>query len=165
MKLVVCGIEQHGEGLLTSTKLFLLLKEEMKKTRKGEEKKDKKSMLEEQKGEMQFLTNEMLIPLDWMLFCILTLRPGVICPVAFLRQAQDAAETGDFETLADLSRADASPVAKVLSAACEQYIPGRPLDLPALRQSMEEEGARQVGRLWGSVYIPNLSHPVPLPVL
>jgi biopolymer transport protein ExbB len=84
-----------------------------------------------------------------VLFCILTLRTGIICPVAFLRQAQDAAEAGDFETLADLSHADASPVAKVLSAACEQHLPGRPLDPPALRQSMEEEGARQVSRLWG----------------
>jgi biopolymer transport protein ExbB/TolQ len=74
-------------------------------------------------------------------------RPGEFA--ALDEKMREAAEAGDFETLADLSHADASPVAKVLSAACEQRLPGRHLDLPALRQSMEEEGARQVSRLWG----------------
>ena len=82
-----------------------------------------------------------------ILFYCLTLRKNVLAPVKFIRAAQDAAETGDIERLRELATANGSIAAKIVSSACEAYDDGP----EAMRNAMEEEGARQVALLWSRI--------------
>jgi biopolymer transport protein ExbB len=78
------------------------------------------------------------------------MRSAALCPGDFLRKAQDAADSGDLEALAELAANDNRPLAKILAATCE--VAGEDgIDAVALQKVMEEEGSRQMSRLWSRI--------------
>ncbi|MCQ2397321.1 MAG: MotA/TolQ/ExbB proton channel family protein [Lentisphaeria bacterium] len=82
-----------------------------------------------------------------IVFYCLALRKNVLAPVKFVRAAQDAAEAGDIERLRELANGNSSSAAKIVASACEAYDDG----IDAMRNAMEEEGARQVALLWSRI--------------
>lgn len=83
-----------------------------------------------------------------IIFYLLTMRAGLVCPAAFVKEAEDAAESGDIETLRLLCQENSSAIAKVIGTAIEHCTDNLPANYEAVRDAMEEEGARQAGLLW-----------------
>lgn len=83
-----------------------------------------------------------------IIFYLLTMRAGLICPATFVKEAEDAAESGDIATLRQLCQESNSAIAKVIGNAIEHCSENLPTNYEALRDGMEEEGARQAGVLW-----------------
>lgn len=88
-----------------------------------------------------------LVAVMLIVFYCLTLRRNVLAPAKFIRDAQDAAESGDVERLRELTASDSSTASKIIGAACEAYNDGQ----EAMRSAMEEEGSRQVALLWSRI--------------
>lgn len=83
-----------------------------------------------------------------IIFYLLTMRAALVCPPAFVQEAEDAAESGDIETLRQLCQDNGSAIAKVIRSAIEHSSDNLPANYEAVRDAMEEEGARQAGLLW-----------------
>lgn len=89
-----------------------------------------------------------IIAVGLTIFFLLTFRAGMICPRPFINEAMRAAEEGDQEALQSICTTDPSPAARILAAATEQIAMGDSVDYMAMRDAVEDEGARQASGLW-----------------
>ena len=113
-------------------------------------------------GLMYVLVFLSLVAVCLIIFYLLTMRSSVICPKDFLRKAQDAADAGDVDALAELAASENTPLAKILSGACE-VLQEEGADQAALQKAMEEEGSRQMSRLWSRIqYLTDLGTIAPM---
>lgn len=87
-----------------------------------------------------------------VVYFLFTLRGARIAPAGFVRKVQVGFKTGDLEGVRELCAGHSSPVAALASAAVE-YLDraGDDADSELLRQVVEGEGVRQVGRLQSQV--------------
>jgi len=83
-----------------------------------------------------------------ILYYFLTIRGGALYPKAFMRQAEDAAAVGDADALRTLCAENDSAAARILGAAAEHVIGDAAANYTAVRDAVEDEGARQAGVLW-----------------
>lgn len=83
-----------------------------------------------------------------VIYFLLSLRASVLMPGSFVEAASEAARDGDVEALRTACRNSSSAASKVMSAATEQMeVTGR-TDYLAVRDAVEDEGARQASALW-----------------
>lgn len=87
-----------------------------------------------------------------VVYFLFALRPGRIAPASFVSKARVGFKANDLEGVRTLCAGNASPVAALASAAVE-YLDraGDEADSEMLRQVVEGEGVRQVGRLQSQV--------------
>lgn len=97
---------------------------------------------------MRFIVALSFVALFLILYYLLTVRSGALYPKAFLRQAEDAAAAGDADALRALCADNDSAAARVLAAAAEHVIGNAAASYSAVRDAVEDEGARQAGILW-----------------
>lgn len=83
-----------------------------------------------------------------VIFFLFTFRIGVLCPKAFVADAQEAAGDGDLDALRAACAADGSPASRILKAATEQLAISETLEYMAVRDAVEDEGGRQANALW-----------------
>jgi biopolymer transport protein ExbB len=89
-----------------------------------------------------------IIALGLTIFFLLTFRAGMIFPRPFMNEAMRAAEEGDREALQSICTTDPSPAARIIAAATEQAAVTDNADYMAIRDAVEDEGARQASGLW-----------------
>jgi biopolymer transport protein ExbB len=97
---------------------------------------------------MQVIIALSFVALFLILYYFLTIRGGALYPKAFLRQAEEVAATGDAEALRTLCNEDDSAAARVIGAAAEHVVGDASASYSAVRDAVEDEGARQAGILW-----------------
>ena len=83
-----------------------------------------------------------------VLFFLFSLRAGALFPRSFIREAEDAAEEGDVEALEALCQENGSAAARIIGSAAEQIAGEQRADYMIVRDAIEDEGARQAGKLW-----------------
>ncbi|MBN1865154.1 MAG: MotA/TolQ/ExbB proton channel family protein [Victivallales bacterium] len=96
-----------------------------------------------------------LVALSFIALCLvfyylMSLREKVIVPPVFIRQAEEAIAAKDFELLSRICRDNDSPAAKIISAGTEIFIRSSN-NYMMIRDAVEDEGARQAGRLWHKI--------------
>jgi biopolymer transport protein ExbB len=82
-----------------------------------------------------------------IVYYFLTIRGGALYPTSFLRQAEDIAATGDAEALRTLCGENDSAAAQIIGAAAEHVVGDASASYAAVRDAVEDEGARQAGVL------------------
>jgi biopolymer transport protein ExbB len=97
---------------------------------------------------MQVIIGLSVVAFFLILYYFLSIRGGALYPKAFLRQAEDVAATGDAEALRTLCSENDSPAAKIIGAAAEHVVGDAAANYAAVRDAVEDEGARQAGFLW-----------------
>ncbi len=109
---------------------------------------------------MYVLVGLSFVAVGLILYYCFSLRRTVLAPAKFLRQAQDAAESGDYDALEELSKKDGSMAAKVVLACLQARADGGE---DAVVGAMEEEGSRQFSLLWNRVqYLLDVSSIAPM---
>lgn len=83
-----------------------------------------------------------------VVFYLLTLRSGMLYPKQFMLEAESTAEEGDFEALQALCIKKDSAAAVILASAADQALASNKPDYKLIRSAIEDEGARQAGKLW-----------------
>lgn len=83
-----------------------------------------------------------------VLFFLFTLRKGNLFPKKLLREAQAAADEGDFEALEAICENQGSAAARIIHAAAEHVVSDPRAEYTVVRDALEDEGARQAGVLW-----------------
>ncbi len=103
-----------------------------------------------QKGGMPMLVIAALsiVAFFLILYYFLTIRGGALYPKTFLRRAEDAAAAGDADALRTLCAENDSAAAHILGAAAEHVIGDTAASYSAVRDAVEDEGARQASILW-----------------
>lgn len=83
-----------------------------------------------------------------VIYFILSFRSSVLLPPGFVEQASEAAREGDVDSLRSACRNSNSAGSKVMLAATEQMAVTGRTDYLAIRDAVEDEGARQASSLW-----------------
>ena len=92
-----------------------------------------------------------------------TMRPGVLYPKEFLREAEDAAEEGDVEALRAICADNDSAAARIIESATELMAADAAADYMVIRDAIEDEGARQAGVLWQRIqYLQDMAVVAPM---
>lgn len=96
-----------------------------------------------------------LLFLSFISFCLvfyylLSLRVAAIAPPKFIQQAEDALAKKDFEMLSSVCSENDSPASKIIAAGAEIFIKSRN-NYAMIRDSVEDEGARQASQLWHKI--------------
>jgi biopolymer transport protein ExbB len=86
-----------------------------------------------------------------VVFFVLTLRAGVLMPRKFRLEAQQLAEDGDIEALYSICEANNSAGASIIGAAARILHHQPDADYQIIRDTIEDEGGRQSGALWGRI--------------
>jgi biopolymer transport protein ExbB len=81
-------------------------------------------------------------------FLFMSLRGEILAPTTFMQEAEKVASGHDIEALTALCQKNDSPAAKIIGAAAEDLVLNPEASYNALRDSVEDEGARQAGALW-----------------
>ena len=81
-------------------------------------------------------------------FLLFTLRMEVLAPAQFIREAEAVAKTHDFEALKAVCKNSQSPAAKIIGVAATELDLNQNASYALIRDSIEDEGARQAGALW-----------------
>jgi biopolymer transport protein ExbB len=97
---------------------------------------------------MLFIVGLSVVAFFLILYYLLSIRGGALYPTAFLRQAEDAAGAGDADALRTLCSENDCAAARVIGAAAEHVIGDAAASYSAVRDAVEDEGARQAGLLW-----------------
>ena len=87
------------------------------------------------------------ISLCLVFYYLLSLRASAIAPPMFIQQAKEALAKKDFEMLAGICAKNDSPASKIISAGADIFIKSKN-NYAMIRDAVEDEGARQAGRLW-----------------
>lgn len=90
------------------------------------------------------------VALVLVFYYLMSLRVKAIAPPAFIQQAEQAIAQKDFEMLAGICKDNDSPAAKIISAGTEIYIRSKN-NYVMIRDAVEDEGARQAGKLWHKI--------------
>lgn len=88
------------------------------------------------------------VALFLVVYFLLSLRASVLMPSAFLEEASEAVRDGDVEALRTSCRNNGSAASRIMAAATEQIVVTGRTDYLAVRDAVEDEGARQAGALW-----------------
>ena len=94
---------------------------------------------------------------------LLTMRSNVLMPNKFKVEAEQIAESGDFEALDALCRESNSPGAKIIGsgAALLKTVPDA--NYQAVRDTLEDEGGRQASSLWQRIqYLSDIATIAPM---
>ncbi len=105
-------------------------------------------IIEQGGSPMYFIVALSFVAFFLIVFYLLSIRAGALYPKAFLRQAEDAAGAGDADALRTLCAENDSAAARVIGAAAEHVIGDAAASYSAVRDAVEDEGARQAGLLW-----------------
>lgn len=105
-------------------------------------------IIEQGGSPMYFIVGLSVVAFFLIVFYLLSIRAGALYPKAFLRQAEDAAGAGDADALRTLCAENDSAAARVIGAAAEHVIGDAAASYSAVRDAVEDEGARQAGLLW-----------------
>ena len=84
-------------------------------------------------------------------FIFMTLRPDILAPKAFIREAEQVASNHDLEALKALCQNDKSPAARIIGAAAEEIVLNPSASYNVLRDAVEDEGSRQAGSIWQKI--------------
>lgn len=83
-----------------------------------------------------------------VVYFLLSMRAAVLLPRDFIAQAAEATRDGDVEALRTACRNSNAPAARILAAATEEITVTGRTDYLAVRDAVEDEGARQANVLW-----------------
>jgi biopolymer transport protein ExbB len=86
-----------------------------------------------------------------VVYFLLTLRASVLMPRKFRLEAQQLAEDGDVEALYSVCESNNSSGARIIGAAARILHNQPDADYQVIRDTIEDEGGRQSGALWGRI--------------
>jgi biopolymer transport protein ExbB len=94
---------------------------------------------------------------------MLTLRYGVLMPSRFRSEAEQIAESGDYEALDVLCKENGSPGARIIGSGASLLKAVPDADYQGIRDALEDEGGRQASGFWQRIqYLSDIATIAPM---